>query len=137
MTSLVFPSSWSSLKHPHVRWELLEELAELADPHQTARWLAPDPNGPVIGIDQTVHFFFDDHDFDLSEIGCSLFDEAEVRVVAVVLDAITQVIGPGKALASNREILSHPAWPQVEQAARDALDRLLTCDAPINQETNP
>lgn len=86
-----YPSTWGSLRCPCARAELLEYLAELCDPAETAKWLKPESQGPVIGIDQTFHCFFDDHDFDAGDISYSLFDEEEVAAIARVKRALNAI----------------------------------------------
>jgi hypothetical protein len=118
-----YPSAWSSLRYPWVRAELLEYVAELCDPAATANWLKPDPQGPIIGIDQTFHFFFDDHDFDAGEIGYSLFDEEEVAAIVGIKGALNAIHVTNKA-GDDRYFLEHPLWPSVLDAARTARDLL-------------
>lgn len=121
----VFPSSWTSLKYPHVRAELLHYVTELSDPRETAKWLDPDPNGPIIGIDQQIHFFFDDYDYDDEAIGIWLFDHSEVRAVLAVKRAIDAILETAVGVdADDRFFLSHPLWTTVVDAATQALDIL-------------
>jgi hypothetical protein len=121
--SVQYPSGWCVLGAPQFRLELLLTLGELADPRQTERWRNPDPAGPVIGIDQTIHFLFDDHDFDAGEIGWSLFDEAELTAVSRVIDEIEAILVTNRN-AKDAYFLDHTRWPAVEQAAKAALDQL-------------
>jgi hypothetical protein len=102
-----------------VRAELLLDLAELADPRATAKWLAPDPNGPIIGMKQTMHFFFDDHDFDNGAIGWSLFDDREVRAIDSLKVAIESVFLSDRG-GDDAAYLSSPLWQAVVHAAREA-----------------
>ncbi len=118
-----YPSAWSSLRYPWVRAELLEYLVELCDPAKTAKWLKPDPQGPIIGIDQTFHFFFDDHGFDAGDISYSLFDEEEVALIARVKRSLNAIHVTNKA-GDDRYFLEHPLWPSVVDAARSARDLL-------------
>lgn len=111
-----YPSDWASLRHPWVRAELLDYLGELIDPAETAKWLRPDPQGPIIGIEQTFHFFFDDHDFDAGEIGYSLFDQDEVAAIARVKEML-EAIHVRNTTGDNRYFLEHPKWPLVISAA--------------------
>lgn len=118
-----YPSAWNSLRYPWVRAELLEHLAELCDPAATAKWLKPDPNGPIIGIDQTFHFFFDDHDFDPAEVNGSLFDEEEAAAIASVKDALNAIHVTNRT-GDDRYYLGHSLWPDVVNAAGKARDLL-------------
>ncbi len=114
-----YPSAWTSLRYPWVRAELLGYLDELCDPAETAKWLEPDPLGPIIGIDPTFHFFLDDHDFDAGDIGYSLFDEEEVAVITKVKDALEAIHVTNKS-GESRYFLNHPLWPSVVKAAETA-----------------
>ncbi len=118
--TLSYPPAWTSLRYPWVRAELQDCLAELSDPVETAKWLKPDPRGPVIGIEEQFHFFFDDHDFDARAIGYSLFDEAEVAAIDKVKEAMLAIHRTNKT-GDDRYFLSHPLWPSVANAAATAL----------------
>lgn len=111
-----FPEGWGSLRFLWVRRELLQYLDEIIDPDQTAAWLRSNPNGLIVGIDQTFHFLFDDHDFGRGDIGISLFDAGEVDAIGALKDTL------GAILKTNRDgddayFLSHPLWPEVVRAA--------------------
>jgi hypothetical protein len=120
-----YPSAWNSLRYPWVRSELLGYLDELCDPLETAKWLRPDSQGPIIGINQTFHFFFDDHDFDAGDISYSLFDEEEVAAIAGVKDALNAIHVTNKR-GDDRYYLEHPLWPSVVNAAGKARSLLIT-----------
>lgn len=117
--TVCYPPAWASLRHPWVRAELLSYLAELINPAETAKWLSPDPQGPIIGIEQHFHFFFDDHSFDAGDIGHSLFDEEEVAVIAEVREVL-EAIHAANTAGDNRYFLEHPQWPSVINAAAAA-----------------
>ncbi len=73
----------------------------------------------VSGIDQVIHFFFDDHDFDDTEIGISLLDANEVALVQGVrtaLDTLLKKLPRG----SDDDFVGHRFWPKVTDAARAA-----------------
>ena len=123
--SVRYPPAWSALQYPWVRAELLNCLAEICDPAETAKWLTPDPHGPIIGIHQTIHFFFDDHDFDAGDIGYSLFDGEEVTAIARVKDALNSILVTKKS-GDDRYYLEHPLWHSVIDAAEKARDALST-----------
>jgi hypothetical protein len=135
MDAIVFPPEWSALGGPHVRWELLAELRELSDPAETSRWLNLDPTCPVIGFDQTLHFFFDDHEFNQAEIGQSLFDDIEVDTVLELVMAIDRVAGRGRKQISSQDALNHWAWPEVERAALRAFQHLRKRGEPKFEES--
>jgi hypothetical protein len=119
----VYPDGWARLTLPNVRAELLGRLTELCDPAQTALWLAKDPNGPIVGIDETFHFFFDDHDFDDGDVGSALFDEGEVRIIAAVKDSLDAILETNRN-GDDAYFLGHPLWPKVVAAAEIAYDHL-------------
>jgi len=127
--TIQYPPAWSRLQWPWVRMELLGQLDELADPLATAKWLRPDPRGPIIGIDQQFHFFFDDHDFDREDIGYSLFDADEVTAIASVKDALEQILNTNED-GDDPYFLEHPLWPRVVDSATRARDLLSTKGVP-------
>lgn len=118
-----FPDNWSRLKYPWQRFELIDSLDELRDPARTARWLDKDPNGPIVGIDETFHFFFDDHDFDAGAIGYSLFDDHEVTLIAGVKNGLQAILETNKD-GDDAYFLAHPLWPDVVIAAEAAYSHL-------------
>jgi hypothetical protein len=127
---LEYPASWANLEFPWVRDELILYLEELADPAATAKWLNPDPKGPIIGIDQTFHFFFDDREFGPHSVGWTLFDLEEVAAISKVtveLDSILQTNRKG----DDRYFLSHPRWPKVASAAAQARELLAGKGLPV------
>ena len=113
----------------------MAELRELSDPVETSRWLRLDPAGPIIGFDQTLHFFFDDHEFNSAEIGLSLFDDIEVDTVLAVTIALDRVAGPGRKQISNQDALNHRDWLEVERAALRAFDYLRKRGEPKFEES--
>lgn len=120
-----YPPSWAELSYPWQRAELLLYLEELAAPDPRRQWAADSRAGYVCGIDQVIHFFFDDHDFDEGDVGVSLLDQAEVALVQAVkhqLDRIIQQLPNG----GDDEYVAHRDWPAVTAAAvaaRDAIGR--------------
>ncbi len=120
MVVAVYPTSWDALKWPWKRHELQDYLGELVDPVETSKWLNPDPEGPLIGIDQVVHFFFDDNDFDLGDVGYSLLDEDEVAAIGEVKAAIEAILETNQS-GGDAYFLDHPLWGRVQGAAGDAL----------------
>ena len=127
-----YPSTWRDLRHPWVRAALLAYLDELADPHETARWLQP-PGDDVAGIDQTIHFFFDDHDYGDEpslELGHSLLDPAEVAAVHAVTQAIDAILKRNRD-GDDAYFPSHPLWGEVVDAARTAAALLREAGEPV------
>ncbi|TAJ72816.1 MAG: hypothetical protein EPO51_07785 [Phenylobacterium sp.] len=63
-----------------------------------------------------IHFLFDDHDFDETEVGECLLDKSEAALVQTVkreLDRIIQELPKG----GDDEYVVHPNWPTVTAAA--------------------
>lgn len=114
-----YPTSWAPLRHPWVRRELIEQLKDLSVADPRPIWEQERQNGRVAGIEQTIHFLFDDHEFDEADIGYSLFDTAETRALSSVKSALDPLIA---ALPDGQdtEYVSHPFWPQVTAAAAAA-----------------
>ncbi|MEB0284580.1 hypothetical protein QN347_19065 [Sphingomonas sp. 10B4] len=112
-----------ALLQPLVRNELTSYLSELEEDDPRVLWKCERQRGLVSGIDQVFHFFFDDHDFDKSAFGYSLFDEGEVASIDEVklrLQAILDVVGD----AGDDDFVSHPLWAEVRRAAAVASSRL-------------
>jgi hypothetical protein len=114
-----------NLTFPQLRRELLSYLGDLsvADPRQV--WTKDRDQGLISDIDQVFHFFFDDHDFDETEIGRSLWDEREVKLIHAVkgaLEAILQDFPDG----DDNDFVEHPLWPEVRQSAIAAAVELST-----------
>ena len=108
---------------PHVRKELTSYLSELETNDPRVLWKNERQRGLVSGIDQVFHFFFDDHDFDNSAVGYSLFDQGEVALIEAVklrLETILDVVGD----ADDDDFVSHPLWAEVRLAAAVASSRL-------------
>jgi hypothetical protein len=119
-----YPPAWEALRHPWVRMELLGYLDEVADPDLTKLWRAPSLSDEAIGIDQVIHFLFDDHEFAAGgEVGAALLDADESRAVRAVAEAIDAIVA-GNRKGDDAYFLDHPLWPQVEQAAAAAAQLL-------------
>jgi len=128
--SVSYPQSWRSLTLPNVRYELVDALEELSNASRTAAWRSPDPNGPVVGIESIVHFFFDDLDWGDHSIGQSLFDADELAAVQAVASKLEAILAttPGAAKQfwrgsisdQNAYFIDHPLWPGVQRAAEAA-----------------
>lgn len=111
-----YPSTWAGLRYPWQRAELLSYLEELSAPHPQHRWAAERHQGKLSGIDEVVHFLFDDHDFNDADVGASLLDRTEVALVQSVkheLDQITQDLPQG----GDDDYVAHSRWPAVTAAA--------------------
>lgn len=106
-----------------MRLELIGRLSELRADDPRLLWAAECKRGLVANIDQVFHFFFDDHDFDQSDIGVTLFDNDEVKAIKslkAALDNVLAAVGD----ARDDEFLDHPLWPEVRRAATEAHSRL-------------
>jgi len=119
-----YPANSTALRHPWVRKELIGQLEDLSAPDPRPIWNEERKRGLVAGIDQTIHFMFDDHDFGASDIGLSLFDTEEVHAVSTVKSALAPLIA---ALPDGQddEYVSHRIWSRVTAAATTALGILV------------
>lgn len=112
-------TSLSSLSHPHIRDELTSVLFELEADDPLMLWERERELGLASGIDAVFHFLFDDHDFDLSAVGYSLVDEAEVRSITTLKLNLEAILGE-LADAKDTDFVAHPLWIDVKRAAADA-----------------
>lgn len=121
--SEAFPPTWATLQYPWIRRELLLTLEELSVSDPRPIWRKETVEGFCAGVDQIVHFLFDDHDFDADDIGFSLFDESEVKALAdlkLALGALIDKLPKG----GDDDYVADPAWPNVTKAAHTALARM-------------
>ena len=124
-----FPDSWSALKIPQWRHELLETLKELADPvYQQKAWVEEAVDQAVIvGAQQVYHSLFEDLDLGSDPkgaVGCFLFDEAELAAIEPLirlLEAVRNDLGK----PTSRSCINHPRWSEVVGAAAAARGVLL------------
>lgn len=75
----------------------------------------------VSGIDQVIHFLFDDNDFSGADMGATLFDRRELALIEAVkseLDPIINELPQG----SDDDYVTHPRWRNVTSAAVAARD---------------
>lgn len=107
----------------HVRSQLAAYLSELRASDPRPLWEEERRRGLASGIDAVFHFFFDDHDFDEQDMGFSLYDLGEVRVIGAVKKALNAVL-EDVGNADDEAFVSHPRWHQVRQAAAEAAARL-------------
>src|ERR1700761_5307333 len=105
-----YPSSWSALRYPWFRAELLACLEELSAPDPRPLWEAERKRGLISDIDQVIHFFFDDHDFDEADIGYTLLDDVEVTHIASLKRALDQIIAE-LPRGGDDKYVTHPLWP--------------------------
>jgi hypothetical protein len=111
------------VSHPWIRRDLVGQLEELAAPDPRPLWKSEMKSGVASGIDEVIHFFFDDHDFDAGDIGYTLVDQQEAELLGDLkraLDGLVDALPRG----NDDDYVAHPDWPNVTQAARRALERL-------------
>ncbi len=108
-----------TLASPQLRKELLSYLGDLAADDPRTVWQKERLEGLSSGIDQTFHFFFDDHDFDENDIGRVFFDHAEATAVVTVkhaMEALLLAVGD----RGDNDFIQHRLWSDVTHAARAA-----------------
>lgn len=120
-----YPATWAGLRFPWVRRELILYLEELSASDPRPRWKSETAEGLISGIDQVIHFFFDDHDFDASAIGICLLDQEDVDRVASVRLALDRILAD-LPCGEDDDYVEHPLWPRVTLAARAAYARIAT-----------
>jgi len=114
-----FPPDWADLRYPWIRAELIAYLEELAILDPRPIWRAEAKQGLISDVDQVIHFFLDDHDFDDRDVGASLFDQAEVALVQSVkraLDRLVEKLPDG----GDDEYVTNPLWKAVTASASAA-----------------
>jgi hypothetical protein len=132
--TLVYPPNWSALRFKEMRWSLLHYLWELSDSdYQRRAWVERTIDTHIIlGIDQIVHFFFDDtwlaeRPDDL--IGVLFFDQGEADVIKPITAALDAMIADWKQaglqsqLAHREEqewFIKHSRWPELVRCAQIA-----------------
>ncbi|WP_442780897.1 SCO4402 family protein [Caulobacter sp. SL161] len=114
-----FPPDWADLLNPWIRVELIAYLEELAIPDPRPIWRAQAKQGLISGVDQVIHFFFDDHDFDDSDVGSCLFDQAEVALVQSVKRALDRLVEK-LPYGGDEEYVTNPLWKSVTASASAA-----------------
>lgn len=111
------------LSRPWTRTELILRLEELATADPRPVWTEEIRNGLASGVDEVIHFFFDDHDLDERALGEVLVDEGEVAAMRVLLAALDHLVRR-LPRGDDDDYVRHPDWPAVTMAARTALARL-------------
>lgn len=114
-----YPTAWAGLRYPWQRAELLIYLEELAGAHPQHRWATERRQNKASGIDEVIHFLFDDHDFDEADIGASLLDLSEVALVQAVKDELGQIIAE-LPRGADADYVAHCRWSAVAGAAAAA-----------------
>jgi hypothetical protein len=115
--ALAFPESWSHLKHPSLRHELLVTLTEISKSTQKS------DIGDSFDIDDAYHLIFDDTklgDDAASEIGYCLLNEEEareIRSLSQLLDDMLRELGD----VGTPRFLAHSKWKDVHATAKAAL----------------
>ena len=124
---ITYPEAWSGLSRPQERFELEDRLDELAQPQRTALWASDRTETPASGIGEALQFFLDDHDFDRSAIGASLFDDREVVAVRLVNNALETIFKTNRR-GDSKFFLRHRGWKAVQSAAQNAHRLLIAND---------
>ena len=77
----------------------------------------------VVGVNQAIHFLFDDSVFSDAEIGMSLLGQNEVALIDAVKTALDPIIDriPN---GSDDDFIADPLWPTVTAAAAAARDAM-------------
>lgn len=115
-----FPPSWVSLQCPWMRRDLLTTLNELCTDEPCRLWSNQREEGLVVGFDEVIHFFFDDHDFDERQIGGSFFDAGEVRLIDAVKAALNRICNDLPE-GDDKQSVAHPQWEEVRRSSAIAL----------------
>ena len=117
------PAGLGDLAHPHIRSELLAHLEDLSTVDPRGRWRIDRARGLVVGVNQAIHFFFDDNVFSDAEIGMSLLNADEVVLIDAVKSALDPIIDR-IPYGSDDDFIAHPLWPTVTKAAAVAYDAI-------------
>lgn len=120
-----YPEAWGNLEHPWVRAELLAYLEELATPDPRPVWQGERRRGLVSGIDQVFHFFFDDHDFDPSDVGYTLLDSSEADAVGALKRVLNELLSE-LPNGDDNDYVNHRRWGEASAAATSALGLMKT-----------
>lgn len=110
-----YPPSWSGLRRP---WQRAELLAFLADAQRRSGYQ------DTAEVKLLVNFIFDDHDFNPAshQLGLTLLDREEVETVAAFVAALDSAVGPRQKLLSE---IAAEDWLAVAETAARARARLL------------
>jgi hypothetical protein len=117
-------SGLGDLTHPQIRSELLAHLEDLSTADPRDRWRSDRERGLVVGVNQAIHFFFDDNVFSDAEIGMSLLDLNEVALIDAVKAALDPIIAR-IPYESDDDFIAHLLWPSVTTAAAAARDAMV------------
>ena len=113
-------STEGAVTYPWVRAELIAYLRELAVSDPRPIWAEEFQRGLVAGIDQVIHFFFDDHDFDTANVWATVNAATEVEAVGAVKLALDRLVAAHPHGGDDDYVLD-PAWREVTRAAISAL----------------
>jgi len=118
-----FPHSWQNLTVPWVRQALLLSLDELVVDDPRPLWAVERQRGLASGIDEVIHFFFDDNDFDENAVGYCLLPSEEALKIGRLKDRLIVLLCELPD-GSDDAFVEHPFWPTVTKAAVEALAHL-------------
>jgi hypothetical protein len=112
---------------PERRNTLIHLLRELSSPDLQQRWWINHEDAPNIsGVDQVVHFFFDDTDLSSNpsaEIGQALLNLSEAEALKPLIDVLDRMITRLGDTTSKRYI-DDSEWSDVVTLARDAAETI-------------
>lgn len=116
-----YPSSWASLSHPWVRAELLLTLEELSAADPREQWVSERQRKMVSGINQVIHFLFDDHGFGEADVGATLLNRQELALIDALKGELDPIIDE-RPQGDDNYFVTHRLWPKVTAAAVAACD---------------
>jgi len=114
------------IEAPYMRLELVLTMKGLADEnYQWQAWIHHQFPPPIQedNFDYAIHFLFDDTglaDDTMGQIGCTLYDENEAKLVATVINAIDALFDKYGTELTDEQYLLKPEWQAVLAAAKTA-----------------
>jgi hypothetical protein len=116
--------------YPAMRNEVIGALESLSDPEYQQRvWVEKQFPSPTYydDFDMAIHTLYDDTgiaDDARSQIGSTLRDETEARLVQDVISALDDVLAESGDDADFESVRASKGWPHVVSTAAAALSRL-------------
>lgn len=106
-----------------MRAELLLTLEELSAADPREQWVSQRQRKTVSGVNQVIHFLFDDNDFGEADVGATLLNRHELALIEAVKGELDPIID-GCPQGDDDDFVSHPLWAKVTAAAVAACDAL-------------
>ncbi len=75
----------------------------------------------VTGVNQVIHFLFDDNDFSEADVGVTLFDRRELALIEALKSEFDPIINE-LPQGSDDDYVTHSRWRNVTAAAVAARD---------------